>query len=203
MPTIASSSVADSIVADSIITDANILEPNLAGPPASSIAATQAVDSAIIRDCCNLGYATACPLLPASRDWDAVRFTVIRSAANQITLCYICELAHAPKAHGTLTYDLNAESWRDAASRNVAPANAPPANAAASASADPRVRRLAASFLHAYRVRQSLGQSLGKNLGQIAEQSADTIAEQSIQQSVEPSADQSIEQNNVPTSAPA
>jgi hypothetical protein len=167
MPTIAGSSVADSI-----ITGANILEPNLADPPASSVATTQAVDSAIIRDCCNLGYATACPHLPVARDWDAVRFTVVRSAANQITLCYVCELAHAPKAHGTLIYDLTAESWREVpeASANDAPANAA---ATASAAGDARVRRLAASYLHAYRVRQSAGQSLGQVVDQSAVQSAE------------------------------
>jgi len=154
-----------STVADSIIT-ANIPDSNLPDPPASSLAATLAVDSAIIRDFCNLGYATGCPHLPITRDWDAIRFTIAGSARNQITLCYVCEFAHAPRAHGTLTYDLIAEAWCEApgAAVNKAPADAAaPVNTAVTASAagDPRVRRLAASYLHAYRVRQSVGQSFG------------------------------------------
>ena len=91
-------------------------------------------DPVILRDNCNLGYATACPHLPQTRDWDAIRFSVAANTAEQITLTYICELAHAPKAHGTLTYNLATESWQDAA--------------------DPRVLRLATSFLHSYRIRQ-------------------------------------------------
>jgi hypothetical protein len=89
-----------------------------------------------IREFCNLGYAIACPHLPQSRDWDAVRFSVASSGPDQITLRYACELGHAPAAHGTLTYELTSESWRDA-------------------HPDARVQRLATSFLHAYRVRQS------------------------------------------------
>ncbi|MGA7967436.1 MAG: hypothetical protein WBQ00_03105 [Terriglobales bacterium] len=176
--------IADSSVAGSIITGANILEPNLADPTASSIAATLAVDSAIIRDCCNLGYATACPHLPVGRDWDAIRFTIVGSAPKQITLCFVCELAHAPKAHGTLTYDLTTQAWREApapstneASANDAPANvAAPVTTAATASAasDARVRRLAASYLYAHRLRQSAGQSLGQNDDQSAVQTGAT-----------------------------
>ncbi len=55
-----------------------------------------------IRDLCNLGYATGCPHLPASRDWDAVRFSIASASAEQITLCYVCELGHAPVEAGTL-----------------------------------------------------------------------------------------------------
>ncbi len=97
----------------------------------------------LIRDFCNLGYATGCPHLPGFRDWDAVRFSVASTTANQITLCYVCELAHAPKAHGTLTYDLAAEVWRDSP------------EATSEAARDARVRRLATSYLQAYRMRQS------------------------------------------------
>jgi hypothetical protein len=88
-----------------------------------------------IRDLCNLGYATGCPHLPSSRDWDAVRFSVAGSSPEQITLCYVCELGHAPVEYGTLIYDLARESWRHAPE-------------------DPRVHRLATSYLHAYRVRR-------------------------------------------------
>lgn len=88
-----------------------------------------------IRDFCNLGYASACPHLPRGRDWDAVRFSVAGSSADQITLRYACELEHAPVEHGTLTYELARESWRETHS-------------------DARINRLAASYLHAYRARQ-------------------------------------------------
>jgi len=101
------------------------------------------LDLVLIRDFCNLGYATACPHLPSSRDWDAVRFSVASTTADQVTLSYVCELAHAPKAHGILTYDLAAEVWRDSP------------EARSEVAQDPRVRRLAASYLQAYRTRQS------------------------------------------------
>jgi hypothetical protein len=163
------------------IADSKIAEARISDPPAPGIAATLAVDSAIIRDCCNLGYATACPHLPVSRDWDAIRFTIVGSAPNQITLCYVCEFAHAPKALGTLTYDLATEVWRDgpATSTNEPPSTEAPANAAApvttttGAGGDARVRRLAASYLHAYRVRQSAGQSLGQSDSQSVEKSVE------------------------------
>jgi len=92
------------------------------------------VDATYVRDFCNLGYATGCPHLPGARDWDAVRFSVGGSSAGQITLCYVCELGHAPVEHGTLTYDLKGEVW-------------------SGAPADARVHRLASSYLCAYRTR--------------------------------------------------
>ena len=94
------------------------------------------VDPSHIRDFCNLGYANACPHLPFNRDWDAIRFSIAVVSVHQITICYACELNHAPIEHGTLTYNLADEVWRDA-------------------HPDERVRRLAASFLHAYRMRQA------------------------------------------------
>jgi hypothetical protein len=97
------------------------------------------VDAATLRDLCNLGYAATCPHLPKTRDWDAVKFSVASRTNDQITLAYVCEFAYAPRAHGKLTYDLAAETWLDTPG----------------ATADPRVRRLAASYLQAYRVRQS------------------------------------------------
>lgn len=95
-----------------------------------------AADEAHIREFCNLGYASACPNLPATRDWDAVRFCVAGTSDDQITLQYACERGHAPVAHGTLTYELKTESWRDMPQ-------------------DARIHRLAASYLQAYRVRRN------------------------------------------------
>jgi hypothetical protein len=100
-----------------------------------------AVSDAHIRQFCNLGYATACPQLPPSRDWDAVRFSVARTSQEQVTICFVCELAHAPIEHGELTFDLMSEVWL----------NAFP---------DPRVLTLANCYLQAYRARQSASSHL-------------------------------------------
>lgn len=183
--------IADSKIAGSKIVDLKLAEARISDPSESTIAASLSVDSAIIRDCCNLGYATACPHLPVSRDWDAIRFIVAGSAPNRITLCYVCEFAHAPKAHGTLTYDLTAESWCEAhtASANDATPNAEgPANAvnAATAASDARVRRLAASYLHSYRVRQSRGRSIAESVVQIDDQSDGQSSVPSIEQNGAP-----------------
>jgi hypothetical protein len=89
-----------------------------------------------IREFCNLGYATACPHLPAGRDWDAVRFSVANTNINarQFTLWYTCELAHAPIEHGKLTFNL-------ASGECLTP------------HADSRVHRLATSYVESYRAR--------------------------------------------------
>lgn len=93
------------------------------------------VDPLPIREFCNLGYATGCSNLPLNRDWDAVRFSIAGSSLEQVTLCYTCELDHTPVEHGTLIYDAVGKA------RGVE-------------SCDPRVRRLANSYLHAYQSRQ-------------------------------------------------
>ena len=93
-------------------------------------------DASHLRDFCNLGNAVGCPRLPGNRDWDAVRFSVASSTPHEIVLHFTCERSHAPVAYGKLTFDLNQGSWRDP-------------------HRDPRVRRLAESYLHAYRVRQT------------------------------------------------
>jgi hypothetical protein len=106
-----------------------------------------------IREFCNLGYATACPHLPPRRDWDAIRFSVARAGREQVTLCFVCELDHAPIEHGELTFDLASEVW-------VNP------------HADARVHRLAICYLEAYR---------GPNMGDDAQTSgAKEAAEQLV-----------------------
>jgi hypothetical protein len=91
-----------------------------------------------LREFCNLGYATACPHLPLRRDWDAVRFSVARAGREQVTICFVCELDHAPVEHGELTFDLGREVWLNA-----------------HADADARVLTLAGRYLETYRARQS------------------------------------------------
>jgi len=87
-----------------------------------------------LREFCNLGYATACPHLPQERDWDAVRFSVVRAGPEQVTICFVCERHHAPIEHGTLTFDVMRETWLDV-------------------HVDPRVLTLANCYLEAYRAR--------------------------------------------------
>jgi len=99
----------------------------------------------MVRELCNLGNAAGCPHLPRDRDWDAVRFSVARTSPDQITLCYVCELAHAPVEHGKLTFDRIEERW-------VNP------------HADGRVQRLAASYLQASRIRQNPSLVVGEVL---------------------------------------
>jgi len=93
-------------------------------------------DEAILQNFCNLGYATACPHLPAERDWDAIRFSVASVGVDQITLCYVCESAHAPADYGKLSFDLARQAWLNPHS-------------------DPRVQRLADCYLETYRARQN------------------------------------------------
>ena len=88
-----------------------------------------------LHDFCNLGYATACPHLPHQRDWDAIRFSVAHVSREQLTICFVCELAHAPIEHGRLIFDLPHEVWLD------------PHH-------DPRVLKLATCYLQTYRARQ-------------------------------------------------
>jgi len=88
------------------------------------------------REYCNLGYATACPQMPQGRDWDAVRFSVVRASRERVTIWFVCELEHAPMEHGELTYDWTREAW-------VNP------------HADARVHRLASCYVESYRVRPS------------------------------------------------
>lgn len=87
-----------------------------------------------MQEFCNLGYATACPNLPRHRDWDAIRFSIAHTSRQQVTLSFVCELAHAPIEHGKLTFDSANEVW-------------------IIQHPDPRVLRLATSYLHAYRTR--------------------------------------------------
>jgi hypothetical protein len=96
----------------------------------------QATSDTHIREFCNLGYASGCPHLPRQRDWDAIRFSIASVRREQITICFTCELAHAPIEHGNLIFDVAHESWLNAHS-------------------DPRVLRLATCYLHAYRARQN------------------------------------------------
>jgi hypothetical protein len=64
-----------------------------------------------VRECCNLGYASNCPRLPAQRAWDAVRFAVARDCKERIVLCYVCEMGHHPAEHGVLEYETGPSRW--------------------------------------------------------------------------------------------
>lgn len=56
---------------------------------------------------------------------------------EQITVRYVCELAHAPVEHGKLTFDIALGRWLDP-------------------HPDARVRRLADCYLEAWRARQRM-----------------------------------------------
>lgn len=84
---------------------------------------------------CNLGYARACPRLPADRAWDALRFSVARDKDNVVTILYVCERAYRPAAHGTLEYDSALGRW-------CAPHS------------DPRLQKMAECYLECYLLRR-------------------------------------------------
>ena len=58
-----------------------------------------------------MGYAVSCVRLPQERDYDAVRFSVSRESASQLTIWFVCETAHRPGSHGTLQYDAAGKQW--------------------------------------------------------------------------------------------
>jgi hypothetical protein len=89
-----------------------------------------------LHEFCNLGYAAACPHLPARREWDAVRFSVASEGRDLVAFHYICEFHHAPVEHGKLFFDVNREAWTNLHS-------------------DARVQRLADCYLQTYRVRHT------------------------------------------------
>jgi hypothetical protein len=64
-----------------------------------------------VQEFCNLGYASGCPHLPADRTGDAVRFCISQHVENHIVISYVCELKHAPTAHGALEYDAGSGLW--------------------------------------------------------------------------------------------
>lgn len=58
-----------------------------------------------------MGYAVSCARLPRERDYDAIRFSVSRESAGQLTIWFVCETAHRPGLHGTLQYDAAGKQW--------------------------------------------------------------------------------------------
>jgi hypothetical protein len=85
---------------------------------------------------CNLGYAAACPRLPAQRAFDAVRFAVVRDGGPRLILCFVCEREHRPAGHGTLEYDALLAQW-------------------AAPHPDPRIQKLAECYLDSYMTRKA------------------------------------------------
>ena len=98
----------------------------------AGIADIRHADTGILQPWLRNGLSASSP----RRDWDAIRFSVARASQEQVTICFVCELAHAPVEHGKLMFDLASEAWL----------NAHP---------DPRVLRLATCYLQTYRARQS------------------------------------------------
>jgi hypothetical protein len=92
--------------------------------------------AAELRELCNLGYSTNCSRIPKERACDAVRFSVSRDCASHLTICFVCEAAHLPVAHGTLDYDLALQAW-------ISPHS------------DPRIQRMAVCYLESYLQRRT------------------------------------------------
>lgn len=64
-----------------------------------------------LRELCNMGYAKSCTRLPQERTCDAVRFSVARESASQLSIWFVCETAHHPTSYGTLQYDAAEGRW--------------------------------------------------------------------------------------------
>lgn len=84
---------------------------------------------------CNLGYARACPHLPAERAWDAVRFSIARDKDERLTVLYVCERDYRPAHHGRLEYDCGLSRW-------------------SSSHPDSRIQRMAECYLECYLARR-------------------------------------------------
>jgi hypothetical protein len=87
-------------------------------------------------EACNLGYAHACPRLPMERAADAVRFSVTKQSGDTITVQFVLETDYLPAGHGWLEYDRRLAVW-------ISP------------HAEPRIQKLAESFLQSYLDRKS------------------------------------------------
>ena len=64
-----------------------------------------------LKDFCNLGYAKGCRRLPRERHADAVRFIVTHERDDQIGLYFTSEREHAPREHGSLSFDRAQQRW--------------------------------------------------------------------------------------------
>lgn len=69
-------------------------------------------DNAVLRDCCNLGYAQ-CPRLPEQRHADAVHFSVAADRDGVVSLHWVMERNHAAESFGQLYFVRDANSWRE------------------------------------------------------------------------------------------
>jgi len=83
-----------------------------------------------LKDGCNLGYAR-CRRLPQQRPCDAVRFVLARDRDHTLDIQYVCEIGHAPGAHGMLEFDTGAARWTVS-------------------HPDPRLQKLAECYLDSY-----------------------------------------------------
>jgi hypothetical protein len=89
---------------------------------------------------CNLGYARACPRLPAVRSADAVRFGVACDRDQRIRIQFVLEAGYRPRQHGLLEYDCASARW-------------------VRAHRDLRIQRMAACYLESYLLRRQAPKS--------------------------------------------
>ena len=60
---------------------------------------------------CNMGYATACPHLPADRSADAAHFCVAGNKDGLVHISWVLVKDHAAAGHGTLDFDRTQRQW--------------------------------------------------------------------------------------------
>jgi len=89
----------------------------------------------VLKDFCNMGYASACPSLPKERQYDSVRFAVAHDGNARIILWYSCEREHLPAGHGKLEYHATLQAW-------------------ISTHADLRIQKMADCYLQSYLLRR-------------------------------------------------
>jgi hypothetical protein len=63
-----------------------------------------------LKESCNLGYAKACPHLPAERNADAVHFSATGDGIVKVK--YVMVKDQAPGEHGLLEFDPSERKWR-------------------------------------------------------------------------------------------
>jgi hypothetical protein len=88
-----------------------------------------------LRECCNLGYASACSWLPQDRSCDAIRFSLAHDRGARLLLWFVCESGHRPAGHGMLEFDVPLRRW-------MVP------------HPDPRIQKMAECYLESYLLRR-------------------------------------------------
>lgn len=68
-------------------------------------------DEQVLRDSCNLGYASNCAWRPSHSVCDTVRFAVKKESESRILITFVCEKDHRPGTCGVLEFDVLKRKW--------------------------------------------------------------------------------------------